>query len=66
MPTGNILLGTSNTALNVATELANREPAFTAISPLIKVFSFVTNEFQLKLDEALPLNASSFQSGNLG
>ena len=63
MPTGNILLGPSSTALNVATELANREPAFAAISPLIKVVSFVTNEFQLKLDQALPLEASSFQTG---
>ena len=62
-PNGSILLGPSNTALNVATELANREPAFTAISPLQKVFSFDIDGFQLKLGEAWPLKASSFQSG---
>ena len=61
--TGNILIGTANTPVNVATELANREPGFTAISPLSKGFSFATNEFELKLDDTLPLRASSFHSG---
>ena len=63
IPTGNILLGRSNTAMNVATALSKLEPAFTAISPVKKVFSFITNEFQLKLDETAPLEASSFQTG---
>jgi hypothetical protein len=63
VPTGNILLGPSNTALNLADELLNREPPFIAISPLKNVFSFVDNEFQLKLDEMLKLKASSFETG---
>ena len=61
--TGNILIGTASTPVNVATELANREPGFTAISPLSKGFSFISNEFELKLDDTLPLRASNFQTG---
>ena len=63
LSTGNILLGPLNNQLNVATELASKEPAFSVISPLSKGFSFTSNAFELKLDEALPLRASNFQTG---
>ena len=63
LSTGSILLGPFNDQLNVATEIASKEPAFTVISPLSKGFSFTSNAFELKLDEALPLRASNFQTG---
>jgi len=61
VPTGDLILG----ATNVATELASKEPVYTAIAPLLKGFSFSSNSFELKLDETAPLTSSSFQTGKV-